>query len=137
MSEAHALPEPTGATRMHEVSPEMLTMIDRVIDYSRRRLIFDVPLDKPLPLKEFRRLAPGSICEEGIGSERALSMFEGVLAPACVSTAPGRCTRKTRCSPSSPVNSVYPKLPAARSCRAALSATFRLWSPLDMHTVSG
>lgn len=90
MSEAHALPEPTGATRMHEVSPEMLTMIDRVIDYSRRRLIFDVPLDKPLPLKEFRRLAPGSICEEGIGSERALSMFEGVLAPACVSTdSPG------------------------------------------------
>lgn len=90
MSAAHALPEPTGATRMHEVSPEMLTMIDRVIDYSRRRLIFDVPLDKPLPLKEFRRLAPGSICEEGIGSERALSMFEGVLAPACVSTdSPG------------------------------------------------
>lgn len=90
MSAAQALPEPSDATRMHEISPEMLTVIDRVIDYSRRRLLFDVPLDKPLPLREFRRLAPGSISEEGIGSERALSMFEGVLAPACVSTdSPG------------------------------------------------
>lgn len=74
------------ATRMHELAPEMMAMVDRVIDYSRRRLIFDdVPLDKPLPLRELRRLAPGSITEEGIGSQRAISMFENVLAPACVS----------------------------------------------------
>ena len=76
----------TSPQRMHDHSPELLALVDSVIDYSRRRLIFaDVPLDKPLAPKELRRLADGSITEDGIGSRRALALFENVLAPACVS----------------------------------------------------
>lgn len=75
----------SDATRMHDHSPELLAMVDNVIDYSRRRLIFDdVPLDKPQTERELRRLADGSITEEGIGARRALAMFENVLAPACL-----------------------------------------------------
>ncbi|NLT26146.1 MAG: aspartate aminotransferase family protein [Microbacteriaceae bacterium] len=71
--------------RMHDHSPDLLAMVDNVIDYSRRRLIFDdVPLDKPQPERELRRLASGSITEDGIGARRALAMFENVLAPACL-----------------------------------------------------
>ncbi|RRJ86725.1 aspartate aminotransferase family protein [Gulosibacter macacae] len=82
----HRQPTADPATGMHDHSPELLALVDNVIDYSRRRLIFDdVPLDKPMPERELRRLAPGSITEEGIGSRRALAMFENVLAPACVS----------------------------------------------------
>ena len=80
-------PSPHGhqPQRMHDHSPELLAMVDNVIDYSRRRLIFDdVPLDKPQPERELRRLASGSITEEGIGARRALAMFENVLAPACL-----------------------------------------------------
>ncbi|MGW9113233.1 pyridoxal phosphate-dependent decarboxylase family protein [Microbacterium sp. NPDC055683] len=73
--------------RMHDVTPENERLVDLVLDYSRRRLLDpDVPLDKPASAAELRRLAGTTIREEGIGGERALAIFEHVLAPACITT---------------------------------------------------
>ncbi|TAM70645.1 MAG: aspartate aminotransferase family protein [Microbacteriaceae bacterium] len=73
--------------RMHEVSDETTGLVDLVLDYSRRRILStDTQLDRPLSEPELRELASGSICAEGIGAERALALFENVLAPACITT---------------------------------------------------
>ncbi|WP_350348284.1 pyridoxal-dependent decarboxylase [Agromyces sp. G08B096] len=74
-------------TRMHEVTPENERLVDLVLDYSRRRILSsDTPLDKPASPAELTRLAGRTIDERGIGAERALSIFEHVLAPACITT---------------------------------------------------
>lgn len=73
--------------RMHEVSDEARTIVDLVLDYSRRRLLSsDTPLDKPLPPAELARLAGRTIDEDGIGARKAISVFEHVLAPSCITT---------------------------------------------------
>ncbi|WP_308466943.1 pyridoxal phosphate-dependent decarboxylase family protein [Rathayibacter soli] len=73
--------------RMHEVSGETTALVDLVLDYSRRRILSsDTQLDKPLSEGELRQQASGSICEDGLGAERALALFENVLAPACITT---------------------------------------------------
>lgn len=75
------------AARMHAVTPETSELVDLVLDYSRRRILStDTPLDKPLPESELRRLAGRTVSEEGMGAERALALFERVLAPACITT---------------------------------------------------
>lgn len=75
----------TDASRMHAVTPETTAIVDMVLDYARRRLLdTEVPLDKPMPPSELRRLAAGSISEDGVGGRRALALFENVLAPACL-----------------------------------------------------
>ncbi|CAI9388364.1 aminotransferase class V-fold PLP-dependent enzyme [Microbacterium sp. T2.11-28] len=77
----------TDAVRMHEVSDEARTIVDLVLDYSRQRLLADdTPLDKPLSAAELSRLAGRTIDERGIGARKALSVFEHVLAPACITT---------------------------------------------------
>ena len=77
----------TDAARMHEVSDEARTIVDLVLDYSRQRLLADdTPLDKPLSAAELSRLAGRTIDERGIGARKALSVFEHVLAPACITT---------------------------------------------------
>lgn len=77
----------TDAVRMHEVSDEARTIVDLVLEYSRRRLLSsDTPLDKPLTPGELTRLAGRTIDEEGIGARKALSVFEHVLAPSCITT---------------------------------------------------
>jgi len=77
----------TDAIRMHEVSDEARTIVDLVLDYSRQRLLAsETPLDKPLPAAELSRLAGRTIDERGIGARKALSVFEHVLAPACITT---------------------------------------------------
>ncbi len=74
-------------TRMHSVSPETQDIVDLVLDYSRRRILAtDTPLDHAASPSELRRLAGTTISEEGLGSRRALSVFELVLAPACITT---------------------------------------------------
>ncbi|HYJ50600.1 MAG TPA: aminotransferase class V-fold PLP-dependent enzyme [Microbacterium sp.] len=81
MAEAH---EPD---RMHAITRETWDTVDQVLDYARRRALFEnVPLDKPLRPSDLERLASGSITREGIGARRAIGLFENVLAPACVST---------------------------------------------------
>lgn len=76
-----------SAERMHAVTPETRELVDLVLEYSRRRILSeDTPLDKPLPEFELRRLAGQTVSERGIGAERALALFEHVLAPACITT---------------------------------------------------
>ncbi|WP_230768524.1 pyridoxal phosphate-dependent decarboxylase family protein [Agromyces mediolanus] len=70
---------------MHAVTAETQAIVDLVLDYSRRRLLStDTPLDKPETEAELSRLAGRTIDEHGMGATRALSVFEHVLAPACI-----------------------------------------------------
>ena len=75
-------------TRMHAATDEQASIVDAVLDYSRRRMLArDVPLDKPFPPGELRRLAGRTITDEGIGGTRALALFEHILAPACLTAS--------------------------------------------------
>jgi glutamate/tyrosine decarboxylase-like PLP-dependent enzyme len=77
----------TDAARMHALSSETSAIVEDVLDYARRRALYeDVPLDKPLTPRDLARLAPNTITTAGIGARRAASLFENVLAPACLST---------------------------------------------------
>ncbi|CAM5407333.1 pyridoxal phosphate-dependent decarboxylase family protein [Leifsonia shinshuensis] len=77
----------TDPARMHSVTGDTTELVDLVLDYSRRRILAtDTPLDKPLPESELRRLAGRTVSENGMGAERALAVFEHVLAPACITT---------------------------------------------------
>ncbi|WP_243074401.1 aminotransferase class V-fold PLP-dependent enzyme [Microbacterium sp. SS28] len=79
--------ETPSPARMHALSDETRATVDVVLDYARRRALYeDVPLDKPLTPRDLARLASGSITPAGIGARRAAALFENVLAPACVST---------------------------------------------------
>jgi len=72
---------------MHAISPDTTRAVDDVLDYARRRALYqDVPLDKPMTPRDLERLASGSITADGIGARRAIALFENVLAPACIST---------------------------------------------------
>ena len=72
---------------MHDVSEFNSAMLDRVLDYSRRRsLSTDVPLDATVSEEELDRRVGHTVTEEGLGAERALGLFEDVLAPACLTT---------------------------------------------------
>ena len=76
------------AVRMHAASPESTAIVDAVLDYSRRRMLAsDVPLDKPQSEAELNRLVGPTITDAGLGAARALSVFEHVLAPACLTTS--------------------------------------------------
>jgi len=75
------------AAGMHAFSAETEGTVDQVLDYARGRVMYqNVPLDKPLTPRDLARLAGGSITPAGIGSRRAATLFENVLAPACLST---------------------------------------------------
>ena len=72
---------------MHAISEEARSIVESVIDYSRRRALWqDVPLDLPATPEQLARTASGSITREGIGAEEALRLFGDVLAPTCLST---------------------------------------------------
>lgn len=76
------------AVRMHAPSPESTAIVDAVLDYSRRRMLAtDVPLDKPQSEAELNRLVGATITDTGLGAQRALSVFEHILAPACLTTS--------------------------------------------------
>lgn len=73
---------------MHAASAESTAIVDAVLDYSRRRMLAaDVPLDKPQTPAELDRLVGTTITDAGLGSQRALSVFEHILAPACLTTS--------------------------------------------------
>ncbi|GAA5030863.1 pyridoxal phosphate-dependent decarboxylase family protein [Microbacterium fluvii] len=77
----------TDAARMHEITDETRAIVDIVLDYSRTRLLAeDTPLDKPLTPDELVQAAGRTIDEQGIGARQAISVFEHVLAPACITT---------------------------------------------------
>ena len=74
-------------TRMHDNSAFSEHIVDLVLDYSKRRLLAeDIPIDRGSTERELQRLAGKTITAEGIGTARALGLFEHVLAPACVTT---------------------------------------------------
>ena len=76
------------AVRMHAASPESTSIVDAVLEYSRRRMLAtDVPLDKPQTPAELNRLVGPTITDAGLGAARALSVFEHILAPACLTTS--------------------------------------------------
>ena len=78
---------PARPEQMHAISDETRHTVDDVLDYARRRALYqDVPLDKPMRPNDLARLASGSITDDGIGARRAIALFENVLAPACIST---------------------------------------------------
>ncbi|MFB2556375.1 pyridoxal phosphate-dependent decarboxylase family protein [Herbiconiux liangxiaofengii] len=81
------MPTEPFPARMHEVTDENRDIVDRVLDYSRQRLLAEeTPLDKPQSAAELTRLAGPTITERGIGGAKALSIFEHILAPACITT---------------------------------------------------
>ncbi len=83
----HPGPEDIRPERMHAVSAESHAIVDAVLDYSRRRVLWeDVPLDVPATPAELAGQAPPSITARGIGATRALALFGDVLAPTCLST---------------------------------------------------
>ncbi|WP_368496304.1 aspartate aminotransferase family protein [Herbiconiux sp. A18JL235] len=87
--------------RMHDVTDENREIVDRVLDYSRQRLLMaDTPLDKPQSPSELSRLAGVTISEQGIGGAKALSIFEHILAPACITTDDPRYLSFIPCAPS-------------------------------------
>lgn len=91
---------PTTA-RMHAVTAENHDIVDRVLDYSRQRLLAaETPLDKPQSPAELARLAGPTVTEQGIGGARALSVFEHILAPACITTDHARNLSFIPCAPS-------------------------------------
>lgn len=72
---------------MHEISDDTREVVDRVLRYARERALYEqIPLDRPMPPDELAALAGRSITPEGIGAERATTLFADVLAPACLST---------------------------------------------------
>jgi len=84
---AAQIPGVASASRMHSVTDETTTLVDSVLEYSRRRILgTDTPLDKPLPEAELNRLVGKTVTEDGIGASRALALFEHVLAPACITS---------------------------------------------------
>jgi glutamate/tyrosine decarboxylase-like PLP-dependent enzyme len=81
------MPVTPAPQRMHEISDDARAVVDEVIDYARRRALYeDIPLDKPLSPRDLSRLASGSITAAGIGARKATALWENVLAPACVTT---------------------------------------------------
>lgn len=78
---------PARPERMHAVSEEARRIVESVIDYSRRRALWqDIPLDLPESPERLALRASGSITRAGVGAEEALRLFDEVLAPTCLST---------------------------------------------------
>ncbi len=78
---------PSSAASMHEVSDRTSELVELVLRYARGRILSsDTPLDKPIAPLDLALRAGRTIDEHGIGAERALALFEDVLAPACITT---------------------------------------------------
>ncbi len=76
-----------GADAMHALSDQTRSTVDIVLDYARRRVMFhDVPLDEPADPATLGAQASGSITAGGMGAAAATTLFEDILAPACLST---------------------------------------------------
>lgn len=72
---------------MHKNSDETRALRERIFDYVRTRMDYDpIPLDYPKSEQELFSEAGLTLSEEGLGGERALKLFEEVLAPATIST---------------------------------------------------
>jgi L-2,4-diaminobutyrate decarboxylase len=71
---------------MHTFDEQAEAIAQANIRYALERIRMDPPpLDGPLDAATLRERAGQTITAEGIGGERALKVFEEVLAPACIS----------------------------------------------------
>ena len=72
---------------MHQSSDETNALREKIFEYVRTRMDYDpIPLDSPKSEKELLQAAGLTVTEEGLGGEKALQVFEQVLAPATIST---------------------------------------------------
>ena len=71
---------------MHQAGADS-KLREAIYKYAAERMAMDpVPLDGPRSRAELEAQAGSTISETGIGGQKALSIFEGVLAPATIST---------------------------------------------------
>ncbi|GAA2032134.1 aminotransferase class V-fold PLP-dependent enzyme [Terrabacter terrae] len=74
--------------------------VDKVLDYARERLLMDpIPLDGAQTQDYLRAVAGETITRQGLGSTRAMELFEHTLAPACLSTDHPRYLSFIPCAP--------------------------------------
>ena len=74
--------------------------VDKVLSYARERLLMDpIPLDGAQPEAYLRAAAGQTITAGGLGSTRAMELFEHTLAPACLSTDHRRYLSFIPCAP--------------------------------------
>ena len=74
--------------------------VDKVLSYARERLLMDpIPLDGAQPEDDLRAAVGQTITAEGLGSTRAMELFEHTLAPACLSTDHPRYLSFIPCAP--------------------------------------
>ncbi|WP_020143395.1 pyridoxal-dependent decarboxylase [Terracoccus sp. 273MFTsu3.1] len=74
--------------------------VDKVLSYARERLLMDpIPLDGAQPEAYLRAAAGQTITASGLGSTRAMELFEHTLAPACLSTDHPRYLSFIPCAP--------------------------------------
>ena len=71
---------------MHDFTPDLGRLADRIVDYARWRVGLDpVPLDATASPEALEARAGATVTPEGLGGERALALFAEVLAPHCLS----------------------------------------------------
>ncbi|GGM94301.1 glutamate decarboxylase [Terrabacter tumescens] len=74
--------------------------VDKVLSYARERLLMDpIPLDGAQTEDYLRSAAGQTITAAGLGSTRAMELFEHTLAPACLSTDHPRYLSFIPCAP--------------------------------------
>ena len=72
---------------MHQSSDETRALREKIFEYVRTRMDYDpIPLDYPKPEQQLLEEAGLTLTEAGLGGEKALKLFEEVLAPATIST---------------------------------------------------
>ncbi len=74
--------------------------VDKVLTYARERLLMEpIPLDGPQSEDYLLSAAGQTITAAGLGSTRAMQLFEHTLAPACLSTDHPRYLSFIPCAP--------------------------------------
>jgi L-2,4-diaminobutyrate decarboxylase len=74
--------------------------VDKVLSYARERLLMDpIPLDGPQSEDHLLSAAGQTITAGGLGSTRAMELFERTLAPSCLSTDHPRYLSFIPCAP--------------------------------------
>lgn len=72
---------------MHKGTAETKALREKIFEYVRTRMDYDpIPLDYPKSEAELFAEAGLTLTENGLGGEKALELFEEVLAPATIST---------------------------------------------------
>lgn len=72
---------------MHAFDDRAKALTESVVAFAKRRLAMDPPpLDHGVGEQDLRAAMPQTVTEDGIGGERALSLFDTVLSPSCLSS---------------------------------------------------